>query len=104
VEQWWPEISKADVVDSKRSISSNIFADVWLVDRLCEDLFLTCVTDWCVRGRFRPSDRRQKNRDGFEYGENVDAESMMAVIKRTTRIPRSMRVLIATPPLDFFAV
>jgi hypothetical protein len=29
---------------------------------------------------------------------------MMAVTKRTTRIPSPIRVLIATPPLDFFAV
>jgi hypothetical protein len=50
------------------------------------------------------TERRRKNQDEFEYGENVDAESMMAVTKRTTRIPRPMRVLIATPPLDFFAV
>ena len=45
------------------------------------------------------TERRRKNRDEFENGENVDAESMMAVTKRMTRIPRPMRVLIATPPL-----
>jgi hypothetical protein len=28
VEQWWPEISKADVVDRDSPISSNVFADV----------------------------------------------------------------------------
>ena len=42
--------------------------------------------------------------DEFEKGENVDAESMTAVTKRTTRIPSPIRVLIAAPPLDFFAV
>jgi hypothetical protein len=66
-------------------------------------LFLTCVTDWCVRGLFHHREGG-KNWDGFEYGGKVDTESMMAVTKRTTRIPSSMRALIATPPLEFFAV
>jgi hypothetical protein len=39
VERWLPEISKADAVDSERPISlKNVFADVWLVDRLCEGI------------------------------------------------------------------
>jgi len=50
------------------------------------------------------TERRRKNRDEFENGENVDAESMMAVIKRATRIPSPMKILIASPPLEFFAV
>jgi hypothetical protein len=50
------------------------------------------------------TERRRKNRDEFENGENVDAESMMAVIKRAARIPSPMRILIASPPLEFFAV
>ena len=38
VEQWLPEIGKADAVDRDRPISLHIFADVRLVDRLCEDI------------------------------------------------------------------
>jgi hypothetical protein len=38
VEQWLPEISKADAVDSDRFISLNVFADVLLVERLCEGI------------------------------------------------------------------
>jgi hypothetical protein len=57
-----------------------------------------------VLGDDSATERRRKNRDEFENGENVDAESMMAVIKRATRIPSPMRILIASPPLEFFAV
>ena len=38
LEQWLPNISKADAVDNDRPISLKIFADVWLVDGLREDI------------------------------------------------------------------
>jgi len=53
---------------------------------------------------YSATERRRKNRDEFENGENVDAENMMAVTKRTTRIPSPMRVLITASPLDMFVV
>ena len=103
MEEWLPEVSKGNAIDRDRSISSNIFVDLWLVDRLREGL----VPPLC--GYFgqewgHSATGRRKNRNEFEYGGKVDAESMMAVTKRTTRIPSSMRVLIDTPPLEFFAV
>jgi hypothetical protein len=104
VEQWWPEVSKADVVDSERSISSNIFADAWLLDRTCEGSVLPLCGLFGVEEGYSATERRRKNRDELENRANVDAESMMAVTRRTTRMPFPVRVLIAAPPLDFFVV
>jgi hypothetical protein len=33
VEQWMPEISKVDAVESDRLISLIIFADIWFIGR-----------------------------------------------------------------------
>jgi hypothetical protein len=38
--QWLPKISEVNAVDKDRPISPNIFADVWLADRYCEDIVL----------------------------------------------------------------
>src|ERR1700693_3177386 len=100
VEQWWPKVSKADVVDSERSISSNIFADAWLLDRTCEGIVLPLCGSFGVEEGYSATERRRKNRDEFEYRGKVDAKSMMAVTWRPARIPSLMRTLIATPPLD----
>lgn len=56
VEQWLPESSKGDAVDSERLISSNIFADGWIADRSCADIVSRCVTDLVCQEPFCPID------------------------------------------------
>jgi hypothetical protein len=73
-------MSTVDAVDSDRPISPNIFAAVWLVDRLCEEtLSFLSVADLVWSGCYSAIERRRKNRNEFDYGGNVDAESIMAV-------------------------
>jgi hypothetical protein len=69
VEQWLPELSKADTVDCERRISSNIFAAGWIADWSCEDIASRCVTDLVCWELLLPTDRQQKNRDEFKYRE-----------------------------------
>jgi hypothetical protein len=105
VEEPLPEISKVDVVGSDSPISSNVFADVWMVDRSYGgELFLTCVTDWCVGGLFRHREAAKESGRLRKWREYRCGESMTAVTKRTTRMPCPIRVLIAAPPLDLFVV
>ena len=54
VEQWLPEISKADAVDRDRPISLNIFSDVELVDMNTKVLSWISVADLVWRGAIPP--------------------------------------------------
>ena len=68
-------MDKAGAVGIDRRISSNIFADVWGVDRLCEGIGF--LHEWLI-GVLRAYRHAAKKADKSEYGENVGAESMIA--------------------------
>jgi len=46
--QWLTKINNVNAVDWNRLISPNVFADVWLADRYCEDTVLD-FCNWLVR-------------------------------------------------------
>ena len=74
-------MSKRNAVDRDRMISLHIFVDLCLADRLREGLVSPLYGHFGQEWGHSVTGRR-RNRDEFNYGGNVDAESRMIVRRR----------------------